>query len=178
MELSGHGKQINISDALCGPTEESIPTVVTTYCNNLADDHPNSTCDCTGIKCDVYVHFGSSVVKSNTLSEDAYAEFNIAPKIILDRLSCDKLRLRGHYCCHEQKLSSSKAQQFVLGHKLATEEEQPLIVGEIENQIKQPSTSEAFISIDLTDLPLLLSNNSAKTPSRSSKCAATKIQLD
>lgn len=168
MQLSVHGKQINIGDALRGHIEESLPTVVTKYFDNPTDAHVTVTREGKGIKADISVHVGKGIiVQSHASSEDAYAAFDTAAVHIAKRLRRYKRRLRDHHRGREEKPSSVEVQQFVLDPQLESEEaqqpaeDQPLIVAEMATQIERLSVSEAVMRMDLSGQPALLFHNSA-----------------
>ena len=168
MQLSVHGKQINIGDALRGHIEESLPTIVTKYFDNPTDAHVTVTREGKGIKADISVHVGKGIiVQSHASSEDAYAAFDTAAVHIAKRLRRYKRRLRDHHRGREERPSSIEVQQFVLDPQLEADEaqqpteDQPLIVAEMATQIERLSVSEAVMRMDLSGQPALLFHNSA-----------------
>lgn len=168
MQLSVHGKQINIGDALRGHIEENLPAGVSKYFDNPTDAHVTVTREGKGFKADISVHVGKGIiVQSHASSEDAYAAFDTATVHIAKRLRRYKRRLRDHHRGREEKPSSIEVQQFVLEPQLEAEEEQqateeqPLIVAEMATQIERLLVSEAVMRMDLSGQPALLFHNSA-----------------
>lgn len=168
MQLSVHGKQINIGDALRGHIEESLPAIVTKYFDNPTDAHVTVTREGKGLKADISVHVGRGIiVQSHASSEDAYAAFDTAAVHIAKRLRRYKRRLRDHHRGRDEKAASVEVQQFVLDPQLDAEEDtaptgdQPLIVAEMATTIERLSVSEAVMRMDLSGQPALLFHNSA-----------------
>ncbi len=167
MQLSVHGKQINIGDALRGHVEDSLPAIVTKYFENPTDAHVTITREGKGIKADISVHVGKGIiVQSHASSEDAYAAFDSAAVHIAKRLRRYKRRLRDHHRGREESPSSVEVQQFVLDPQLEADEtqpveDQPLIVAEMATQIERLTVSEAVMRMDLSGQPALLFHNSA-----------------
>lgn len=167
MQLSVHGKQINIGDALRGHIEESLPAAVTKYFENPTDAHVTVTREGKGFKADISVHVGKGIiVQSHASSEDAYAAFDTAAVHIAKRLRRYKRRLRDHHRVRDEAPTSVEVQQFVLDPQLEAEEEQPtedqpLIVAEMAATIERLTVSEAVMRMDLSGQPALLFHNSA-----------------
>lgn len=167
MQLSVHGKQINIGDALRGHIEESLPAAVTKYFENPTDAHVTVTREGKGFKADISVHVGKGIiVQSHASSEDAYAAFDTAAVHIAKRLRRYKRRLRDHHRGRDETPTSMAVQQFVLDPQLEAEEEQPtedqpLIVAEMAATIERLTVSEAVMRMDLSGQPALLFHNSA-----------------
>lgn len=167
MQLSVHGKQINIGDALRGHIEESLPAVVTKYFENPTDAHVTITREGKGIKADISVHVGKGIiVQSHASSEDAYAAFDTAAVHIAKRLRRYKRRLRDHHRGRNETPYGVEVQQFVLDPQLETDdsqpvEDQPLIVAEMATQIERLTVSEAVMRMDLSGQPALLFHNNA-----------------
>lgn len=167
MQLSVHGKQINVGDALRGHIEESLPTIVTKYFENPTDAHVTMTREGKGFKADISVHVGKGIiVQSHAESEDAYAAFDTAAVHIAKRLRRYKRRLRDHHRGRDEASKSIEAQHYVLEPSLETHEEpstndQPLIVAEMSTNIEQLTVSEAVMRMDLSGQPALLFHNSA-----------------
>lgn len=167
MQLSVHGKQIDVGDALRGHIEESLPSIVTKYFENPTDAHVNMTREGKGFKADISVHVGKGIiVQSHASSEDAYAAFDTAAVHIAKRLRRYKRRLRDHHRRREDSPKSVAVQQFVLEAPLEQPEEpqvedQPLIVAEMATNIERLTVSEAVMRMDLSGQPAMLFHNSA-----------------
>ncbi|NKB54819.1 MAG: ribosome-associated translation inhibitor RaiA [Alphaproteobacteria bacterium] len=167
MQLSVHGKQIDVGDALRSHIEESLPTIVTKYFDNPTDAHVTLTREGKGFKADISVHVGKGIiVQSHAASEDAYAAFDTATVHIAKRLRRYKRRLRDHHRGRDEGSKSIEAQQYVLEPSLETHEEpsaddQPLIVAEMSTNIERLTVSEAVMRMDLSGQPALLFHNSA-----------------
>lgn len=167
MQLSVHGKQIDVGDALRSHIEESLPTIVTKYFDNPTDAHVTLTREGKGFKADISVHVGKGIiVQSHASSEDAYAAFDTATVHVAKRLRRYKRRLRDHHRGREDISKSLEVQQYVLEPALETNEEpsvqdQPLIVAEMSTNIERLTVSEAVMRMDLSGQPALLFHNSA-----------------
>lgn len=167
MQLSVHGKQIDVGDALRGHIEETLPTVVRKYFDNPTDAHVTLTREGKGFKADISVHVGKGImVQSHASSEDAYAAFDTASVHVAKRLRRYKRRLRDHHRGRDDSARSVEVQQFVLepqhdAVEEAPEAEQPLIVAEMATKIERLTVSEAVMRMDLSGQPALLFHNSA-----------------
>lgn len=167
MQLSVHGKQINIGDALHGHVEDSLPAVVTKYFENPIDAHVTFTREGKSFKADISVHVGKGIiVQGHASSEDAFAVFDTAPVHIAKRLRCYKRRLRDHHRGRDETRSTGEIQQFVLDPQSVAcdsqpADDQPLIVAEMATQIEQLTVSEAVMRMDFSGQPARLSHNSA-----------------
>ncbi len=167
MQLTVHGKQISVGDALRGHIEDSLPALVTKYFDNPTDAHVMLTREGKGFKADISVHVGKGIiVQSHASSEDAYAAFDTAAVHVAKRLRRYKRRLRDHHRGRDEKVTSVEVQQFVLDPQLETAEEQPatdepLIVAEMATKIERLTVSEAVMRMDLSGQPALLFHNIA-----------------
>jgi ribosomal subunit interface protein len=165
MQLSVHGKQIDVGDALRGHIEENLPAIVTKYFENPTDAHVTMTREGRDFKADISVHVGKGIiVQSHGSSEDAYAAFDTAGVHIAKRLRRYKRRLRDHHRGRDESPKSIAVQQFVLEtppeaiEEPATED-QPLIVAEMATSIERLTVSEAVMRMDLSGQPALLFHN-------------------
>lgn len=167
MQLSVHGKQIDIGDALRGHIEENLPTIVTKYFENPTDAHVTLTREGKGFRADISVHVGKGIiVQSHASSEDAYAAFDTAAVHVAKRLRRYKRRLRDHHRGRDAAAKSVEFQQFVLETPLEAAEEpsteaQPLIVAEMATKVERLTVSEAVMRMDLSGQPALLFHNNA-----------------
>lgn len=167
MQLTVHGKQIDVGDALRGHIEDNLPTIVTKYFDNPTDAHVTMTREGKGFKADISVHVGKGIiVQSHASSEDAYAAFDTAAVHIAKRLRRYKRRLRDHHRGRDETLKSVEMPQYVLEPSIETQEEpsaqdQPLIIAEMATQVEKLTVSEAVMRMDLSGQPALLFHNSA-----------------
>lgn len=167
MQLSVHGKQIDVGDALRGHIEDSLPTIVTKYFDNPTDAHVTMTREGKGFRADISVHVGKGIiVQSHASSEDAYAAFDTAAVHIAKRLRRYKRRLRDHHRGRDETPKSVEMSQYVLEPSIETQEEpsvqdQPLIIAEMATQVEKLTVSEAVMRMDLSGQPALLFHNSA-----------------
>lgn len=167
MQLSVHGKQIDVGDALRGHIEDSLPIIVTKYFDNPTDAHVTMTREGKGFKADISVHVGKGIiVQSHGSSEDAYAAFDTAAVHIAKRLRRYKRRLRDHHRGRDETPKSVEMLQYVLEQSVETQEEpseqdQPLIIAEMATQVEKLTVSEAVMRMDLSGQPALLFHNSA-----------------
>lgn len=167
MQLTVHGKQIDVGDALRGHIEDSLPTIVTKYFDNPTDAHVTMTREGKGFKADISVHVGKGIiVQSHASSEDAYAAFDTAAVHIAKRLRRYKRRLRDHHRGRDETPKSVEMHQYVLEPSVEMQEEpsvqdQPLIIAEMATQVENLTVSEAVMRMDLSGQPALLFHNSA-----------------
>ncbi len=172
MELSVHGKQIDVGDSLRGHVKEKIEDLSEKYFNHTTfanitfskegHGHPRT-------RAHISIKLGKNImVVADAVEADPYVAFDSAAEKAGKQLRRYKRRLRDH---HERTESSPeaeiiKARDYVLatdghGKDEPPAEEVPVVIAEMTTNIETLTTSEAVMRLDLGDLPALLFHNAS-----------------
>lgn len=178
MELTVHGKQIDVGDALRTHVEEKITDLNQKYFNHSVfitvtfskegHGHPQ-------IKCHISFKLGKNImIVADATTGDPYASFDSAAEKAGKQLRRYKKKLRDHHERLEQTPESEimKARDYVLAampDQIANDDEDdgmpegddPVIVAEMATDIQTMSVSEAVMRMDLADQPALLFRNAS-----------------
>ncbi len=175
MELSVHGKQMNVGDALRAHVKDKLEDINSKFFNRAFDTVVTFAPEGHAfIKTHISLKVGKDIMVTATATEaDAYVAFEAAAAKIAKQLRRYKTRLRDHHERIEQTPESEmiKARDYTLASETldgaGAEPEvesvetgsDPLIVAEMPMQIQKMSVSEAVMRLDLAGHTALLFRN-------------------
>lgn len=169
MELTVHGKQIDVGDALRTHVTDKIEDLNQKYFNHgtfatvtfSKEGHGHAQ-----TKAHISIQLGKNIhVNADGISNDPYASFESAAEKVGKQMRRYKRKLRDHHARLEQTPENEilKARKFVLAG-LTDEElndeglddgvpkgDDPLIIAELTRNIDTMSVSEAVMRMDLED---------------------------
>lgn len=170
MQLSIHGKQLDIGDSLRAHIERGVPILVGKYFDNPTDATVTIAKEGQSFRADISVHVGKGIlVQGHARTGDPYASFDTAGEHVAKRLRRYKRRLRDHHRGRGAKDDILPAAQYVLAaetdvpeeHETAAEPDQPIVIAEMETPIETMTVGEAVMRMDLAGLPAMLFQNRA-----------------
>lgn len=180
MELTVHGKQINVGDALRTHVTDKLEDLNQKYFNHgtfatvtfSKEGHGHAK-----TKAHISIQMGKNImVVADAVENDPYVSFESAAEKVGKQMRRYKRKLRDHHDRMEQTPESEiiKARDYVLaampeqdlGAKDEPEDdvphgEDPVIVAEIEKDIETMSVSEAVMRLDLSKEPALMFRNAS-----------------
>ncbi len=167
MQLTIYGKQLDVGDALRGDIEEQWQAVVGKYFEKPTDGHVTMSKKGADIRADVIVHVGKGILlQGHAMAGDAFAAFEEATEHVCTRLRFYKRRLRDYHRDRADHLDTLATFQYVLDSEAedqsgdaGPEPDQPIIVAEMETVIKKLMRGDAFVRMDLANLPALMFRN-------------------
>lgn len=173
MELSVHGKQIDVGDALRGHVEGKLEDLNQKYFNHATFATVTFSREGHGkplTRAHISVQVGKNImVVADAVENDPYVSFENAAEKIGKQMRRYKRRLRDHHERLEQTPESeiAKARDYVLA--AATEqdiaqpekEEDPVVIAEMTTDIDTMSVSEAVMRLDLSGQNALLFHNAS-----------------
>ena len=171
MELSVHGKQIDVGDSLRGHVKEKIEDLSEKYFNHTTfanitfskegHGHPRT-------RAHISLKLGKNImVVADAVEADPYVAFDSAAEKAGKQLRRYKRKLRDHHERTEQtpEAEITKARDYVLatdGHdKELPPEEDPAVIAEMTTNIETLTVSEAVMRLELADLSALMFRNAS-----------------
>lgn len=170
MQLSIHGRQLDIGDSLRAHIERGVPAIVTKYFDNPTDATVTIAKEGQSFRADITVHVGKGImVQGHARTGDPYASFDTAGEHVAKRLRRYKRRLRDHHRGRNAKDDIFQAAQYVLAAEgdvpeqeaPESEPDQPIVVAEMETPIETMTVGEAVMRMDLANLPAMMFRNRA-----------------
>lgn len=176
MELSVHGKQMDVGDSLRAYAAEKLGEINAKYFNRAIDNTVTFSPEGHGfVKTHISLRVGKDIaVTATAIEPEAYASFDSAASKVAKQLTRYKNRLRDHHARLEQtpETEMTKAHDYVLASKVldgenVNEEEEdsspagsdPVIVAENPMRIQKMSVADAVMRMDLSGQPALLFRN-------------------
>lgn len=174
MELSVHGKQIDVGDALRTHVEDRLEDLNEKYFNHATFATVTFSKEGHGkprTKAHISIQLGKNImVVADALDPDPYASFEAAATKVGKQMRRYKKKLRDHHDRLEQTPEGEflKARDYVLAaapeQDDAPEEEHaqdPVVVAEMSQNIQTMSVSEAVMRLDLSGEPALMFRNAS-----------------
>ena len=169
MELSVHGKQIDVGDSLRGHVKGKIEDISEKYINHTTFANITFSKEGHGrprIRAHISMKLGRDMmVGADAVEADPYIAFDAAAEKAGKQLRRYKRRLRDH---HERTDStpdseSIKARDYVLASDGEKEEapDAPAVIAEMVTQIETLTVANAVMRLDLGDLPALMFYNAS-----------------
>ncbi len=164
MQISIHGKQMNLGDALREHIENKLEDINEKYFNRAIDAQVTISPEGTAfVKAHISIRVGKDIsVMADAKNTDAYGAFDSASEKVAKQLRRYKKRLRDH---HErlEEANVIPAQSFVLTPEPEAEAEpekhEPVVVADMITNIQNMSVSEAVMRLDLSGENALMFRN-------------------
>ncbi|MCB1530394.1 MAG: ribosome-associated translation inhibitor RaiA [Rhodospirillales bacterium] len=169
MQLSVHGKQMDVGDALREHVTGKLEDISQKYFNHATDANVTFSPEGHGhgvIKTHISIRIGKDImVIASAEDADPYASFDKASDKVAKQLRRYKKRLRDH---HERLETSAilEAREHVISAESEDEDEDekahdaaPLVVAEMATNIQTMAVSEAVMRLNLSGQPAFLFRN-------------------
>lgn len=166
MQLSIHGKQMDLGDSLRAHIEDKLDELNQKYFNRAIEAIVTLAPEGHAfVKTHISIRVGKDImVMSDAQDTDPYASFEKASEKVAKQLRRYKKRLRDH---HERLEESEfvQAQNYVLAPETDEAEEEPaedkapVVVAEMVTNIQTMSVSEAVMRLDLSGENALMFRN-------------------
>ena len=164
MQISIHGKQMDLGDALRAHINDKLEDINEKYFNRAIDAQVTLTPEGNAfVKSHISIRVGKDIsVMADAQNTDAYAAFDSAAEKVAKQLRRYKKRLRDH---HErlEETNVIPAQNYVLTPEVEAQEEpekhEPVIVADVITNIQSMSVSEAVMRLDLSGENALMFKN-------------------
>lgn len=180
MELTVHGKQIDVGDALRGHVEEKIGDLNQKYFNHTTFATVTFSREGHGHKqtrAHISIQLGKNImIVADATEMEPYVAFDSAAEKAAKQLRRYKRKLRDHHERIEQSPEAEilKARKFVLASTPEQENESvtidengvpkgddPVVIAEMSLDIETLSVSDAVMRLDLSDQAALLFRNAS-----------------
>jgi ribosomal subunit interface protein len=172
MELSVHGKQIDVGDALRGHVSDKLEDLNQKYFNHAAFATVTFSREGHGkprTRAHISIQLGKNImVVADAVEVDPYVSFENAAEKISKQMRRYKRRLRDHHDHIEKTdLTSVPARKMVLSAapeqdtEAEAEAENPVVIAEMQTEILTLSVSDAVMRLDLSDQPALMFRNAS-----------------
>lgn len=172
MELTVHGKQIDVGDSLRSHVEGKLEDLNQKYFNHATFATVTFSREGHGrpkTRAHISIQIGKNImVVADATENDPYISFEMAAEKVGKQLRRYKKKLRDHHDRLDQTPESEikKARDYVLAaipeqneeDTQAEESEQgdPIVIAETTKDVQTMSVSEAVMRLDLSDEPILL----------------------
>lgn len=164
MQISIHGKQMDLGDALRAHINDKLEDINEKYFNRAIDAQVTMAPEGSAfVKAHISIRVGKDIsVMADAKDPDAYAAFDGASEKVAKQLRRYKKRLRDH---HERLEEDNviPAQNYVLTPEVEAAEEpekhEPVIVADVITNIQTMSVSEAVMRLDLSGENALMFKN-------------------
>ncbi len=166
MRYKVSGIHIDVGDALTQHVETELGEVVRKYAERPTDANIIFSKDATEFVCEATVHLSTGLTsQAKAHAFDIYESFEKCCDKIEKQMRRYKRRLKDHHKDRETPVDSLLASSYVLAssddHSEEAEPEtlQPIIVAEMETNIKSLSVGEAVMQMELNNAPVLVFKN-------------------
>lgn len=167
MNLSVHGKQMDLGDALHTHVEGKLEDINSKYFNRAIDATVTFAPEGHGfVKTHISIRVGKDImVMSDSQGGDAYVAFDTAADKVAKQLRRYKRRLRDH---HEglNGTGATKARDYVIEATDAANDDDeetqgtdPAVIAEMDTHIQTMSVSDAVMRLDLSGGNALMFRN-------------------
>lgn len=182
MELSVHGKQIDVGDALRTHVEDKIEDLNSKYFNHATFATVTFSKEGHGrprTKAQISIKLGKNImIVADSTNPEPYAAFDAASEKAAKQLRRYKRRLRDHHEHQKQtpETESAKAMNYVIqampetlndtdgsNDQEASASAAPVVIAEMATDIETMSVSDAVMRMDLSDQPALLFRNASNS---------------
>ncbi len=174
MQISIHGKQMDLGEALRTHATDKLEDLNQKYFNNGTEATATFSPEGHGhglVKTHISIRIGKDImVMSDAAEADPYVSFDAACEKVAKQLRRYKRRLRDHHNRMEQTPETEmlKARDYVLANEddsaaakaeEAADDAAPVVVAEVTANIQTMSVSEAVMRLDLSGQPALMFRN-------------------
>lgn len=166
MKVVVTGKQLDAGDALRTHVEDSLNGAVKKYFNHVIEAHVTFSRQAHLFRADCSIHIGQGLtLQSQAEAVDVYAAFDGSAEKLEKRLRRYKRRLTNHHKNKQDNGEPLEAASYVLAAEAEAEEEpehlQPIVIAEMTTEIPVATVGEAVMRMDLSDVTMLMFQNSA-----------------
>lgn len=172
MQISIHGKQMDVGDALRTHATDKLEDLNQKYFNNGTEATVTFSPEGHGhglVRTHISIRIGKEImVMSDAEAADPYGSFETAYEKVAKQLRRYKRRLRDHHNRMEQTPEGEmlKARDYVIANEAdnaapeeAADDAAPVVVAEVTANIQTMSVSEAVMRLDLSGQPALMFRN-------------------
>lgn len=174
MQISVHGKQIDIGDSLRSHVTEMLDNSASKYFSSPINASVTFTPEAHLYNANITVHVGKGIViQGHAANADIYQAYNMAVDKIEKRLRRHKRKLKDHHKNQMDDYHAHAAQQYILANPEDepeetlpngvdhSVEEQPIVIAEMATEIPTLTVSEAVMRMDLADQGAFMFRNRA-----------------
>lgn len=177
MQVTVHGKQLDVGDALRTHVKDKLDDLNHKYFNRAIDAVVTFAKEGhSGYKTHIVIHVGKNItVQATDLEKDPYAAFDRCTDKVGKQLRRYKRKLRDHHEHLEETPEGelAKAVDYVIKNHFDENEaanddqddqwldEEPMVVAEMSTHIYDLTVSEAVMRMNLADLPAMMFRNKA-----------------
>lgn len=171
MQISVHGKQMDLGDALRSHVTTKVEDINEKYFNHATEATVTFSPEGHGrglVKTHISIRVGKDImVRSDAAEADPYISFDVASEKVAKQLRRYKRRLRDH---HQRMESVAETEQLVARDYVISSddtadepetEDAPLVVAENATNIQTLTVSEAVMRMDLSGQPAYMFRNAA-----------------
>tara|TARA_X000000368_G_scaffold402529_1_gene376533 strand:- start:382 stop:954 length:573 start_codon:yes stop_codon:yes gene_type:complete len=163
--ISVSGKQTKVGSSLELHVKNQIASTLKKYFSGFINSEILFSKDKFNFKCEINIHLESNIfVKSHSLSNDAYGAFNIANDKIKKRIRRYHRKLTDHRLKKTKLTKTFQVNEYIIKNpdelKLKDNENNPIIIAESDEIIKNLSVSEALMLMNLNDKAVYFFKNS------------------
>lgn len=166
MQYKISGKHIDIGDALRVHVETELGEVVRKYAERPTDANVIFSRDATEYVCEATVHLSTGLTsQAKAHAFDIYESFDKLCEKLEKQMRRYKRRLKDHHRDRSTPVESLAASSYILAANESDTEEsepdtlQPIIVAEMQTDIKSLSVGEAVMQMELNHAPVLVFKN-------------------
>lgn len=167
MNLSVHGKQMDLGEALHTHVEEKLGDINSKYFNRAIDATVTFAPEGHGfVKTHISIRVGKDImVMSDSQGGDAYVAFDTAADKVAKQLRRYKRRLRDHHERPAEEDSFTRARDYTIeSSDVANDDEEsngsdPAVIAEMDTRVQTLSVSDAVMRLDLSGQNALLFRN-------------------
>jgi ribosomal subunit interface protein len=168
MQITVSGKQLDLSDALCGRVSAHLENIATKYFGHAQEANVTFSRARSFFICDINLHAGRGLrLRGEGEALDANTAFDDAAEHIAKRLRRYRRRVNEHARDLANRERPEAARQFVLEQSEPEDESEDAngtavdggvatVIAEHPAEISWLSVDEAVMRMDLADQPLLL----------------------
>lgn len=162
------GKQINVGDALQTHVKDGLGEVVSKYAQRPTDANVIFSKSASEYNCEATVHLSTGLTaQAKAHAHEIYAAFEACAEKLEKQLRRYKRRLKDHHRTRSEPVALSSASSYILANESHAEESepetlQPIIVAEMQTNIKSLSVGEAVMQMELDGAPVLVFKNETK----------------
>ena len=167
MQITVSGKQLDLSDALCGRVTTHLENIASKYFGHAQEADVTFSRARSFFTCDINLHAGRGLtLRGEGEAADAHGAFDDAAEHIAKRLRRYRRRVNEHARDLTSREQGEAARQYVLREEEAAEEAAPVngvaapalavVVAEHPAEIPRLTLDEALMRMNLENQPVLM----------------------
>lgn len=168
MQIKISGKHIDVGDALRTHVDDRLLEAVGKYFDRPVDSGVVFSRDGHAFRCDASVHLSTGLTaKAQGTSPEIYAAFDQAAERIEKQIRRHHRRLKDHHNDKAERIEAFAAASYVIAPNenddagVAEANGEPVIIAEMETDIKTFSVSDAVMQMELEHGSFLMFKNIA-----------------